>query len=393
MREAAIRKIEVTERAPRAARSRARFRRLTLTDFRSYASLDLDLDGRPVALSGANGAGKTNLLEALSMIGPGRGLRGARLDELSRIGGGGSWAVSARIEADGDERRLGVGGAGEDESRRLCRIDGAAASGPSAFSDIVRFLWLTPAQDRLFVDAAGERRRFLDRMTAAHDGAHGAVASGYEAAMRQRQRLLDEGSRDDAWLSALEVTMAETGVAIAASRRAMAGALAAASVAEDDAAFPAADIALEGVLEAALSNAPAAEVEEDFAAALKRSRRADAEAGRALAGPHRSDFLVTHRAKGRPARLCSTGEQKALLIGLVLANARALSFRADDAPLVLLLDEIAAHLDEDRRAALFDILDGLGFQCFMTGTDASLFRSWGRRAQAFDVSAGAVTEI
>lgn len=393
MREAAIRKIEETDRAPRDAASRAHFRRVTLTDFRSYAALDLNLDGRPVALSGANGAGKTNLLEAISLIGPGRGLRGARLGELARIGGAGRWSVSARFDIDGDERRLGVGGAGEDESRRICRIDGASCAGPSAFSDIVRFLWLTPAQDRLFIDAAGERRRFLDRMTFAHDSAHGAAASGYETAMRQRQRLLDAGSRDDAWLCALEVTMAETGVAIAAARRAMAGALAAAAVAEDASAFPAADIALEGEIEAALSYAPAAEVEEDFAAALKRGRRADAEAGRALSGPHRSDFLVTHRAKGRPARLCSTGEQKALLIGLVLANARALSMRAGGAPLVLLLDEIAAHLDEERRAALFDILEELQFQCFMTGTDASLFTAWGRRAQAFDVSDGKVREV
>lgn len=371
----------------------ARFRRLTLTDFRSYARIDLEFDGRPVALSGPNGAGKTNLLEAISLLGPGRGLRHARLEELPRIGGAGGWAVSARLEFEGDERALGVGSGDGDLDRRVCRIDGASASGPSAFADCLRLIWLTPAQDRLFVEGAGERRRFLDRMAMALDPGIARASSDYETAMRQRQRLLDEKSRDEAWVSALELQMAENGVALAAARRDMAGALVAAAVEDDGAAFPAADIALEGDIEAALAYQPAAEVEEEFAAKLKANRRIDAEAGRALAGPHRSDLLVTHRAKGRPARLSSTGEQKALLIGLVLANARALSLKPGGAPLVLLLDEIAAHLDEIRRAALFDILDDLGFQCFMTGTDAVLFDAWGARAQAFEVKNGAVAEI
>ncbi|MEX0645023.1 MAG: hypothetical protein WD076_06920, partial [Parvularculaceae bacterium] len=281
--------------------------------------------------------------------------------------------------------------------RRMCRIDERAITGPSAFSDLVRFSWLTPAQDRLFMDAPGERRRFIDRMSLAHDAAHGRAGGDYELAMRQRQRLLEEKSRDDAWLSALEAQMAEAGVAIAASRRETASALAAAEIADGaQGLFPTADIALEGDLEAMLQSAPAADVEEEFAARLKANRRADADAGRALIGPHRSDLLVAHREKGRPARLCSTGEQKALLIGLVLANARALvlarRFRGGRAPLVILLDEIAAHLDEDRRRGLFDILDGLGFQVFMTGTDKSLFSAWGGRAQAFAVDASAVTE-
>jgi DNA replication and repair protein RecF len=349
--------------------------------------------------AGPNGAGKTNILEAISLIGPGRGLRGARLEELPRIEGAGGWAVSARLEADCDERKLGVGAKAEDPDRRVCRIDERAVSGPSAFSDCVRFMWLTPAQDRLFVESPGERRRFLDRMSLAHDPAHGRAQNDYEHAMRQRQRLLDERSRDEAWLSALEAQMAEAGVAVAASRRETASALASAEIADctDDGAFPAADIALEGMLETMLASAPAADVEEKFAERLAANRRSDAEAGRALIGPHRSDLLVTHRAKGRPARLCSTGEQKALLIGLVLANARALALAAQfrgtgAAPLVLLLDEIAAHLDKDRRAALFDILDGLGFQTFMTGTDKSLFSAWGTRAQIFSVADGRVTE-
>ncbi|OFX00725.1 MAG: DNA replication/repair protein RecF [Alphaproteobacteria bacterium RIFCSPHIGHO2_12_FULL_63_12] len=364
-----------------------------LTDFRSYERIDLEFDGRPVALSGPNGAGKTNILEAISLLGPGRGVRHARLDELPRIGGAGGWAVSARLQTGGDERALGVGSGDGEIDRRVCRIDGAAASGPSSFADCLRLVWLTPAQDRLFVEGAGERRRFLDRMAMALDPAIARVSADYETAMRQRQRLLEEKSRDDAWLCALEMQMAENGVALAAARRDMAGALVAAAVEDDDAAFPAADIALEGDIEAALAYQPAAEVEEDFAARLRLSRRVDADAGRALAGPHRSDLLVTHRAKGRPARLCSTGEQKALLIGLVLANARALSLKPGGAPLVLLLDEIAAHLDEARRAALFDLLDDLGFQCFMTGTDAALFDAWGSRAQSFEVKGGGVAEL
>lgn len=396
LRESAIRRVDVDEASTENAGAPARFRRLSLTDFRSYQRLDLGLDGRPVALSGPNGAGKTNLLEALSLLGPGRGLRHARLDELARLGAAGGWAVSARLEADGDERVLGVGGLANgvgDVDRRVCRIDGTTASGPSAFADCLRLIWLTPAQDRLFVEGAGERRRFLDRMAMALDPAIARACADYETAMRQRQKLLDERSRDDAWLSALELQMAENGVAVAAARRDMASALVAAAIEDEGAAFPVAEIALEGEIEAALAYEPAAEVEEDFARNLKAHRRIDAEAGRALLGPHKSDLLVRHRVKGRPARLCSTGEQKALLIGLVLANARALSLKPGAAPLVLLLDEIAAHLDEDRRAALFDILDELGFQCFMTGTDAALFKAWGPRAQSLEVRDGAVREI
>lgn len=394
MREATLRIVE-PEAQPRAAG--ARLTRLTLSDFRSYERLDLALDGRPVALSGPNGAGKTNVLEAISLLGPGRGLRGARLEEIARKDGPGGWAVAARLSDGADERAIGVGALASEENRRIVRINGAPASGPAALADALRLLWLTPAQDRLFMEGAGERRRFLDRMTLAHDPAHARAANDYETAMRQRQRLLDEGCRDDRWLAAVETQMAEAGVAIAAARRDMAGALAAAAVAEDDGPFPAADLALDGEIEALLAYAPAAEVEDDFAARLKASRPACAAAGRALVGPHRSDLLVTHRAKGAPARLCSTGEQKALLIGLVLANARALRLRAashrEGAPLILLLDEIAAHLDAARREALYDILDALDLQCVMTGTDASLFDAWRGRAQSFAVSDGVIREL
>lgn len=397
MAEAAVRADRV-DVAPQGADGPARLRRLTLTDFRSYARAEIELDGRPVVISGANGAGKTNILEALSLIGPGRGLRSARLDELPRIEGAGGWAVSARLQCGDYDRRLGVGAAASAPDRRICRIDESSVSGPTAFAEAIRFMWLTPAQDRLFMEGAGERRRFLDRMTLARDAAHARAAHDFELAMRQRQKLLEQRSRDEAWLSALESQMAEAGVAIAAARRETAGALAAADVAASSDAFPSADLALEGELEAALERRPAGEVEEEFAARLKTNRRADAEAGRAVFGPHRSDLLVVHREKGRPARLCSTGEQKALLIGLVLANARALAlnarFRAGaaPAPLILLLDEIAAHLDESRRAALFDILDGLGIQAFMTGTDQSLFAAWGERAQGLAVAGGRIEQ-
>lgn len=391
MSEAAIRKWDnETQDAPAA--KRARIKRLTVTDFRSYARAEIDFDGRPAALSGANGAGKTNILEAISLIGPGRGVRGARLDELPRIDGGGGWAVSARVDDGEDERRFGVGAVASNPARRVCRIDDRDASGPGAFADHLRFMWLTPAQDRLFMEGASDRRKFLDRMTLAHDPAHGRRSTAYEQAMRQRQRLLEDGARDDNWLSAVENQMAEAGVAIAAARRAMVSRLEAAEVTSEDSVFPDADLALEGELETALKSAPRKDIEQEFIETLRACRRRDAEAGRALTGPHRSDLAVTHRAKGRPARLCSTGEQKALLIGLVLANARALSLSDPNAPLILLLDEIAAHLDEGRRAALFSILDDLGFQAFMTGTDKSLFEAWGSRAQHFDVSGGAVHE-
>lgn len=374
----------------------ARLRRLTVTDFRSYEKTSIAFDGRPVAIAGANGAGKTNILEAISLVGPGRGMRSARLNELPRIDGPGGWAVSLRFDDGEDERRLGVGVEAARPDRRVCRIDDAGASGPGAFAEHLRLLWLTPAMDRLFMEGAGERRRFLDRMTLAHDPAHGKSSSRYEQAMRQRQRLLDEGERDDRWLSALELQMAEAGVAIAAARREMAAMLATADIASEATLFPKADIALEGELEAALALSKAAEAEEEFAHKLRDRRRLDAEAGRALLGPHRSDLLVTHREKARPARLCSTGEQKALLIGLVLANAHALAARANagggKAPLILLLDEIAAHLDPDRRAGLFAILADFGFQAFMTGTDKGLFSAWSDRAQIFEARDGALHE-
>lgn len=377
-----------------ASAASAHFTRVMLADFRSYASAEIRLDARPACFFGPNGSGKTNILEALSLIGPGRGLRSAQLSELPRLDGPGGWAVSAEIQCDGDLRQVGVGASAAAPDRRQCRIDRQPAPGPGSFSDLVRLIWLTPAQDRLFVEGAGERRRFLDRMAHARDPAHARAGAEYETAMRQRQALLEQGSRDEAWLSALEARMAEAGVAIAAGRRETSSALAAAEVSGANDAFPCADLSLEGDLETALDGSPAADVEQEFMARLKTLRRIDAEAGRATLGPHRSDILVVHRVKGVPARLCSTGEQKALLIGLVLANARALSLTSRlsgaPAPLVLLLDEIAAHLDGARREALFDILDRLKFQVLMTGTDRSLFDGWRGRAIGFAVEPGGV---
>ncbi len=382
-----------------------KIRHMTLTDFRSYPMLDVAFDGRPVTLTGENGAGKTNILEALSLLGPGRGLRGARLSELARLEGTGGWAVSLRLndggrdhnlDAEDDELALGVGAIAHAPDRRVCRIEGQNASGPSAFISYLRFLWLTPAQDRIFMEGASDRRRFFDRMVSAHDAGFSQLTNAYELAMRQRQKLLETGNRDDGWLSALECQMAENGVAIADARRAMAVLLVGQDVAGADGVFPAADISLEGDIEAALTHRPAIDVEDDFAARLKYQRGLDRDAGRALYGVHRSDLVVGHRRKARPARLCSTGEQKALLIGLVLANAKALAEKRqschDRAAFILLLDEIAAHLDEERRACLFDILDGLGFQVFMTGTDRSLFTAWGERAQHFTVADGILNE-
>ncbi|MEO1253005.1 MAG: DNA replication/repair protein RecF [Pseudomonadota bacterium] len=390
--------IKTNETAPAVAlagqRERVALTRLVLTDFRSYAGADLAFDGRPVAIFGANGAGKTNILEAISLVGPGRGLRRARLDELPRLGGPGGWSVAIRIKDEDDEQRFGVGVDADRPERRICRIDGAPASGPGAFADRLRFMWLTPAQDRLFMDGASERRRFLDRMALAHDPAHAKASADYENAMRSRQRLLDEGRSDDSWLAGLERQMAEAGVAIAAARCAMVSRLAHAEIAASGGIFPAADLALDGGLEAALADVLPAAVEDAFAEELAEARRRDAAAGRALSGPHRTDLLVAHRAKKQPARLCSTGEQKALLIGLVLAASRAFAkeFGARP-PLILLLDEVAAHLDPDRRAALYDIIDELGFQAFLTGTDEALFSAWGSRAQRFAARDGALTAI
>lgn len=375
-----------------AAAPRVSLSRLVVTDFRSYARAELHLDGRPVVLTGENGAGKTNLLEAVSLLSPGRGIRGVPYAEIARDVGAGGWAVAATLETEDGAVRVGTGiepGAETSRSRQV-RVDGEQA-GPSALAELVSMVWLTPAMDRLFVEGASERRRFLDRLVMGFDPAHGTRAGAYERALRERNRLLADEVFDDAWLSGLEGQMAEHGVAIAAARVETLARLRGALDAAQEGPFPRAIVAIEGTLEEAVGNEAAVDVEDAFRARLKEMRGRDAGAGRALDGPHRSDLLVRHAAKDREARLCSTGEQKALLIGMVLANARLLAARGR--PPLLLLDEIAAHLDEERRAALFDEIVGLNLQAFMTGTDPSLFQSLGGRAQSLAVAAGEITQV
>jgi DNA replication and repair protein RecF len=367
--------------------------RLSLTDFRNYASLSLDLSAGAVVLTGDNGAGKTNLLEAVSLLAPGRGLRRAAYGEMARESGKGGFALHARLDGPAGEVDIGTGISGSDapgEGARKVRINGAAARSAEAMLEWLRVVWLTPSMDSLFTGPAGDRRRFLDRLVLAVDAAHGQRALDYEKAMRGRNRLLAEGSRDGAWFDAIEAQMAETGAAIAAARAELVRLLVAmVERLPGDGPFPQADISLDGTLETAVTTMPAVEAEEQFRRALEAGRERDRAAGRTLEGPHRADLLVRHRPKGMPAEYCSTGEQKALLVGIVLSHARLTGEMAGMAP-ILLLDEIAAHLDAGRRAALFSILEELGGQTFMTGTDAALFSSLKGRAQFLTVDHGSV---
>ncbi|MGN6306546.1 MAG: DNA replication/repair protein RecF [Mesorhizobium sp.] len=368
--------------------------RLTLTNFRNYAALAVDLQPGAVVLTGDNGAGKTNLLEAVSLLAPGRGLRRAAYGEVAREGGAGGFALHARLDGPGGEAEIGTGTSGNDspgEGGRKVRINGAAARSAEAMLEWLRVVWLTPSMDSLFTGPAGDRRRFLDRLVLAIDAAHGQRALDYEKAMRGRNRLLAEGSRDGAWFEAIETQMAETGTAIAAARAETVRLLAAMiERLPGDGPFPQADIGLAGELEAAVATMPAIEAEERFRRALAEGRERDRAAGRTLEGPHRADLTVRHRPKDMAAEYCSTGEQKALLVGIVLSHARLTGEMAGMAP-ILLLDEIAAHLDAGRRAALFSILEELGGQTFMTGTDAALFSSLKGRAQFLTVDHGTVT--
>ncbi|UVK43552.1 DNA replication/repair protein RecF [Mesorhizobium sp. AR07] len=367
--------------------------KLTLTDFRNYAGLAIDLAPGAVIFSGDNGAGKTNLLEAISFLTPGRGLRRAPYADVARAGGDGGFALHARLDGPDGQVEIGTGisgGDGAGEGGRRVRINGASARSAEDMLEWLRVVWLTPAMDALFTGPAADRRRFLDRLVLAIDPGHGQRAIDYEKAMRGRNRLLTEGSRDDRWFDAIETQMAETGVAIAAARAEMVRLLAAMiDRLPDTGPFPQADIGLSGDLEAEIAAAPAVDVEERFRRTLAEGRDRDRAAGRTLDGPHRSDLVVRHRPKGMPAELCSTGEQKALLVGIVLSHARLTGEMSGMTP-ILLLDEIAAHLDSGRRAALFSILEELNCQAFMTGTDAALFSSLKGRAQFLTVDHGTV---
>ena len=328
--------------------------RLSLTDFRSYPTALIEPGPGFVLLFGENGAGKTNVLEAVSLLTPGRGLRGAALSEMARIGGAGGFAVAARV----GEIDIGTGTIATAPERRQVRINGAPAS-VNSLSEWLAVLWLTPAMDRLFSGSAGDRRRFLDRLVLALEPSHAHHATRYDAAMRARNKLLAEEPWDEGWLASLELAMAEHGTAIGAARERTAAALEQRLAGAPEDQFARASIALEGWDGG------------DLAVALRANRSRDAAAGRAVEGPHRQDLAVSHRAKGMPAARCSTGEQKALMLGLVLAHAELVTERRREPP-ILLLDEVAAHLDPTRRAALFARLEGRG-QVWMTATEAPLF--------------------
>ncbi len=368
--------------------------RLTLTNFRNYRSVSLELGPEPVVLAGANGSGKTNLLEAVSLLAPGQGLRRAAYADIARVPGDGSWSVAARVHTDLGAVDIGTGLAAgaETASGRIVRIDGVAKPGSGVLADYVEVAWLTPAMDGLFMGSGSERRRFLDRLILCFDAEHGRRASRFERAMQQRNRLLADEVRDHARFQGLEDVMAETGVAIAAARAEAAAALQAISerrrARDASSAFPWARIAVEGTLEAGIAEMPALDVEERYRAALRSGRERDRAAGRTLEGPHRSDLVVEHGPKAMPARLCSTGEQKALLLGLVLSHAELTAERQGGRAPILLLDEVTAHLDAARRAALFAELLAIGTQAWMTGTDAEAFSALQGRALFLAVDDG-----
>jgi DNA replication and repair protein RecF len=373
--------------------------RLSLTDFRSYAKAELKLDGRPVILVGPNGAGKTNLLEAISLFAPGRGLRGASLAELGRrLPGearGRAWAVSAAVRVDGEETQVGTGVEAPGAVRRTVRIAGETVQ-PGRLADHLREVWLTPAQDRLFLEGAAERRRFFDRLVFAAIPRHAAHAQAYERALRERMRLLVDETQapDPAWLDALEARLAEAGALMAEARANTLAALQAEIDGRGERPFPQARLSLAGEWEQmATGGASIADIEARLAKALAQARPRDAAAGRALTGPHRGDLVVLHIEKDRPAAECSTGEQKALILNLALAQAARLA-RAEAQPApILLLDEVAAHLDSRRRAGLFDEITALGLQAFLTGTDEALFEGLAGRAQAVRVDAAALAPL
>lgn len=362
--------------------------RIRLTAFRNYTAAALDLDARHVVLTGPNGSGKTNLLEAISVLSPGRGLRGASFETLQAQGSDIGWAVAATVETDDGPADIGTGAA-PDGGRRV-RLNGANARSIEAMSDYLRVLWLTPAMDGLFSGPAGDRRRFLDRLVTTLIPSHAAAVGDYEKAMRQRNRLL-ESQGDPAWLSAIEAQLAELGASIHLARSdSLAHLQGLIEQSLDDESFPAAHLALTPLFDDGAEPTSSAALEAALMARWQGARMVDRAAGRTTSGPHRVDLQVTYAQKAMPAALGSTGEQKALLIGLILAHARLVRLRTAITPF-LLLDEIAAHLDPDRRRALFSALDGLGTQCFLTGTDRVLFEALGERAQMVTVRDGRVS--
>jgi DNA replication and repair protein RecF len=372
-----------------------RIRRLSLTNFRSYHTAQVELGADLVVLTGANGAGKTNFIEAVSFLTLGRGLRRATLDDVAFSEGDGSWAVAADVDGALGLATLGTGIEPPITERatvaRKCRVDREPVPSAAAFADHLRVVWLVPAMDGLFNGPASERRRFLDRLVLAVDAEHGSRVNALERSLRSRNRLLEDPRPDPHWLDAVEHETAELAVAVTALRVETVSRLAAALAARREAssAFPSAEIALDGWMERLVPIHPAIEIEDRYRQVLRDNRARDAVAGRTLDGPHLSDLTVIYAPKSIPAADASTGEQKALLIGLVLAHAGLLAEMSGFAP-VLLLDEVVAHLDPSRRAALYAELGTIGAQAFLTGADAAAFADVATRADVLEVSPGQV---
>lgn len=393
-------------RAPAHAPVAARLwiERVQLTNFRSYPSAIVETTAEPVVLVGANGAGKTNFLEAISLLAPGQGLRRAAFSDLSLASGDGGWSVAGRVHTHVGTIDIGTGlmrsggaSGGEGRQGRIVRIDGEAHSGSGALADYVEMVWLTPSMDGLFTGPAGERRRFLDRLILCFDAGYRTRVGRFERAMQSRNKLLGDGVRDNALIEGFEMAMAENGVAVAAQRAETVASLAQVITRRRDrdpgSLFPWADLAIEGTLETELADHPAIEVEDFYMRELRSSRERDRAAGRALSGPHRSDLVVGHGPKSMAARLSSTGEQKALLFGIVLAHAELVAERQSGLAPILLLDEVTAHFDVHRRSALFEEILRLGAQAWMTGTDAGAFEALSGRAQFRLVSEGGVQAL
>jgi DNA replication and repair protein RecF len=373
----------------------SRILRLTLTHFRNYRAATLETHGGVIVLAGPNGAGKTNCIEAISFLSPGRGLRRATLEDVADNQGDGSWAVSAQVEGALGLATLGTGidapVADASSTSRRCRIDREPVTSATAFGDHLRMVWLTPAMDGLFLGPASERRRFFDRLVLAIDGEHSARVAALDRSLRSRNRLLEVRNYDDHWCDAIERETAELAVAVAAMRGQTAARLGAMLRARGQTSpFPSAEIALDGWMENALLSEPATAVEDRYRDILRQGRARDAIAGRTLDGPHLTDLQVIYAPKNTPARDASTGEQKALLIGLVLAHAGLVAEMTGITPL-LLLDEVVAHLDPRRRAALFDELAALGAQVWMTGADPAAFADVGPSGEIFSVEAGQIS--